>query len=260
MYLGSWPSGLLSVKMRVAIKLLRGIWHVVVGWFTIYFRFPQLTPAQREARVQAWAMQLLRIWDIDLEVRGKPVVTGPALLVSNHISWLDILVIHATRHCRFVSKSELREWPLLGPLATGAGTLYIERAQRKDAMRMVKDMAQSLRNGEVLAVFPEGTTGDGIGVLPFHANLIQSAIEADSPIQPMALQFVDSASGRISMAARYIDDDTLLASVWSTLNAQGLKAVVNFGEMQTALDRDRRAWAQDLHQEVLSLKNKCIGA
>jgi 1-acyl-sn-glycerol-3-phosphate acyltransferase len=62
------------------------------------------------------------------------------------------------------------------------------------------------------------------------------------------------------MAARYIDDDTLLASVWSTLNAQGLKAVVNFGELQTALDRDRRAWAQDLHQEVLSLKNNCIGA
>jgi 1-acyl-sn-glycerol-3-phosphate acyltransferase len=86
---------------------------------------------------------------------------------------LDILVIHATRHCRFVSKSELKGWPLLGTLATGAGTLYIERAQRKDAMRMVKDMAQSLREGEVLAVFPEGTTGDGIGMLPFHSNLIQ---------------------------------------------------------------------------------------
>jgi 1-acyl-sn-glycerol-3-phosphate acyltransferase len=62
------------------------------------------------------------------------------------------------------------------------------------------------------------------------------------------------------MAARYIDDDTLLSSVWSTLNAQGLKAVVNFGEMQTAQDRDRRAWAQDLHQEVFSLKNKCMDA
>ena len=260
MHLGGRTSGLSSLSMRAALKLLRGMWHVLVGWVTIYFRFPQLSQQQRDARVQVWAMQLLRIWGIDLEVRGQPVVSGPALLVSNHISWLDILVIHATRHCRFVSKSELRDWPVLGTLATGGGTLYIQRAQRKDAMRMVKDMAQSLRNGDVLGVFPEGTTGDGIGMLPFHANLIQSAIEADSPIQPMALQFVDSASGRISMAARYIDDDTLLASVWSTLNAQGLKAIVNFGEMQTALDRDRRAWAQDLHQEVLSLKNNCIGA
>ena len=241
--------------MRAALKLLRGIWHVLVGWVTIYFRFPQLSQQQRDARVQVWAMQLLRIWGIDLEVRGQPVIAGPALLVCNHISWLDILVIHATRHCRFVSKSELRGWPVLGTLATGGGTLYIERAQRKDAMRMVKDMAQSLRNGDVLAVFPEGTTGDGIGMLPFHANLIQSAIEAEAPIQPLALQFVDVHG--ISMAARYIDDDTLLGSVWSTLNARGLKAVVNFGMTQTAQGRDRRAWAADLSEEVFVLKKKC---
>jgi 1-acyl-sn-glycerol-3-phosphate acyltransferase len=202
-------------------------------------------------------MQLLRIWGIDLEVRGKPVTLGPALLVCNHISWLDIVVIHATRHCRFVSKSELRDWPVLGTLATGGGTLYIERAQRKDAMRMVKDMAMSLREGDVLAVFPEGTTGDGIGMLPFHANLIQSAIEAEAPIQPLALQFVDAKTNEISMAARYIDDDTLLDSVWSTLNARGLKAVVNFGELQQSQQRDRRTWAHDLREEVMRLKAGC---
>ena len=243
--------------MRAAFKLLRGVWHVLMGWVTIYFRFPQLTPAQREARVQVWAMQLLRIWDIDLEVRGKPVTTGPALLVCNHISWLDIVVIHATRHCRFVSKSELRGWPLLGTLATGAGTLYIERAQRKDAMRMVKDMAQSLRNGEVLAVFPEGTTGDGIGILPFHANLIQSAIEGQAPVQPLALQFIDTQNQSISMAARYVDDDTLLSSIWSTLNASGLKAVVNFGSPQLSQGRSRRDWANDLREQVMLLKREC---
>lgn len=244
--------------MLAVLKLLRGLWHVLMGWFTIYFRFPQLSQQQRDARVQAWAMQLLRIWGIDLEVRGKPVVSGPALLVCNHISWLDILVIHATRHCRFVSKSELRDWPVLGTLASGGGTLYIERAQRKDAMRMVKDMAQSMRNGDVLAVFPEGTTGDGIGLLPFHANLIQSAIEGEAPIQALALQFVDAKTNTISMAARYIDDDTLLDSVWSTLNARGLKAVVNFGELQLAHGRDRRQWAADLQQDVMKLKIACI--
>jgi 1-acyl-sn-glycerol-3-phosphate acyltransferase len=168
------------------------------------------------------------------------------------------VVIHATRHCRFVSKSELRDWPVLGTLATGGGTLYIQRAQRKDAMRMVKDMAQSLRNGDVLGVFPEGTTGDGIGMLPFHANLIQAAIEGESPVQPVALQFVDAKTNTLSMAARYIDDDTLLGSVWSTLNARGLKAVVIFGAAQIADGRDRRQWAIDLHREVLSLKGKCL--
>lgn len=244
--------------MRAALKLLRGVWHLLVGWATIYFRFPQLNSQQREARVQVWAMQLLHIWGIDLEVRGRPVMQGPALLVCNHISWLDILVIHATRHCRFVSKSELRDWPMLGTLATGGGTLYIERAQRKDAMRMVKDMAQSLKNGEVLAVFPEGTTGDGVGILPFHANLIQSAIDGDAPVQPLALQFIDSQTNTLSMAARYIDDDTLLGSVWSTLNARHLKAIVNFGDLQTANGRDRRVWAHDLRNVVMDLKAKCL--
>lgn len=243
--------------MRVLLKLLRGIWHVVVGWITIYFRFPQLNPQQREARVQVWATQLLRIWDIELEVRGQPVVMGPTLMVCNHISWLDIVVIHATRHCRFVSKSELREWPLIGTLATGAGTLYIERENRKDAMRMVKEMAGALKDGDVLAVFPEGTTGDGLDMLTFHANLIQSAIEGLAPVQPLAVQFIDTQSQSISMAARYVGDDTLLASIWSTLNARGLKAVVNFGHPELSQGKNRRDWANDLREQVMLLKREC---
>lgn len=237
--------------------MLHGLWHVLAGWYTIYFRFPQLSPQQREARVQVWAAQLLRIWGIGLEVRGQPVLTGPALMVCNHISWLDILVIHATRHCRFVSKSELREWPLIGTLATGAGTLYIERESRKDALRMVKEMARALMAGDVLAVFPEGTTGDGFDMLPFHANLIQSAIDADAPVQPLALQFIDSETNEISMAARFVGDDTLVGSIWRTLNAKGLKAVVNFGELEMANGQDRRAWAQTLRGKVMYLKNEC---
>ena len=123
---------------------------------------------------------------------------------------------------------------------------------------MVKDMALSLQNGDVLAVFPEGTTGDGIGMLPFHSNLLQSAIEADSPIQALALQFIDTRTESISMAARFVGDDTLLASIWSTLNAQGLKAVVNFGELQLAHGRNRRAWAHDLQVDVMALKKNCM--
>lgn len=258
MHLGGWTSGLSSLSMRVILKLLRGIWHVLVGWFTIYFRFPQLNAQQRESRVQVWASQLLRIWNIELEVRGKPVLQGPALLVCNHISWLDIVVIHATRHCRFVSKSELREWPLIGTLATGAGTLYIERENRKDAMRMVKEMARALSAGDVLAIFPEGTTGDGFDMLPFHANLIQSAIDANVPIQPLALQFVDAKTHQISMAARFVGDDTLVGSIWTTLNARSLKAVLNYGEVDNANGRNRRVWANDLRQEVLLLKHSAM--
>lgn len=237
-------------------KILRGLWHVLMGLWTIYMRFPQLSHEQREARVQAWSLQFLALWGVHLKVIGQPVRSGPALIVANHISWLDILVIHAARHCRFVSKSDIRDWPLIGTLATGAGTLYIERARRKDALRMVHDIAEALREGEVVAVFPEGTTSDGRGLLPFHANLIQSAIQADAPVQPMSIKFIDARSGEASFAPCYIGDDTLVGSIWRTLSAPPITAVVHFGELQTAQGRDRRRWAAELRETVLSLRDQ----
>jgi 1-acyl-sn-glycerol-3-phosphate acyltransferase len=236
-------------------KFLRGLWHVFMGMWTIYVRFPQLSPEQREMRVQAWALQFLALWGIHLKVLGQPVVSGPALMVANHISWLDILVIHAARHCRFVSKSDVRDWPLVGMLATGAGTLYIERTSRKDALRMVKDMADAMRNGDVVAIFPEGTTSDGRDLLPFHANLIQAAIQANAPVQPMSIQFVDAKTGQISWGPCYIGDDTLLGSMWRTLKSPPILAVVHFGELQQAHGRDRRAWAHDLREQVIRLRD-----
>eukprot|EP01031_Cornospumella_fuschlensis_P023881 gene23881-28922_t len=221
----------------------------------IYVRFPQLSIEQREARVQAWALQLLALWGIHLRVLGQPVLTGPALIVANHISWLDISVIHAARHCRFVSKSDIRAWPLVGTLATGAGTLYIERTSRKDALRMVKDMADAMKDGDVIAVFPEGTTSDGRELLPFHANLIQAAILAEAPVQPMSLQFVDARTGEPSFAPCYIGDDTLIGSMWRTLTAPPIVAVVHFGDPQHANGRDRRAWAHDLRQTIILLRD-----
>jgi len=239
---------------RAVVRLLRGLLHIAVGLWTIYLRFPQLSPSHREARIQVWAHRMLVLWGIGLEVRGEPPHSGPALLVANHISWLDILVIHATRHCRFVSKSDIKHWPVIGTLATAAGTLYIERALRRDAMRVVHHMADALRAGEVVAVFPEGTTSDGIHLLPFHANLMQAAISADAPVVPVALQFVDRVSGETSLAPCYVGDDTLAGSIWRTLTTPGITAVVSYGQAQRAGDRDRRVWARDLREAVDRLR------
>jgi 1-acyl-sn-glycerol-3-phosphate acyltransferase len=229
--------------------------HVLAGVLTIWWVFPRLSPAQKEARIQAWALSLLARLAIKLIVKGSPVQAGPALLAANHISWVDIMVLHAARHCRFVSKSELQRWPVVGTLATGAGTLYIERESRRDAMRVVHHMAECLKQGEVLAVFPEGTTGDGTHVLPFHANLLQAAISAQAPIQPVALQFTD-AQGQQSFAPCYIGDDTLVGSLWRTLCSDGIHAVVTFGAPQTADGRDRRAWAAALRGDIIALRQR----
>jgi 1-acyl-sn-glycerol-3-phosphate acyltransferase len=211
--------------------------------------------AQREMRVQAWSLEMLARLGIRLQLRGQPPRTGPVLLVANHISWLDILVMHAARHCRFVSKADVRRWPLIGTLATGAGTLYIERESRRDAMRVVHRMAESLKRGEVIAVFPEGTTSDGVSLLPFHGNLLQAAISVDAPVQPVALSFVESATGATSLAPCYIGDDTLVGSIWRTLSSGPITAVVHYGEPQTAAGRDRRTWAAELRREVTALRS-----
>ena len=239
---------------RALWRTLRVLAQVASGWWTIVFLFPRLTPLQREQRVRAWATGMLRAMGITLEVQGLPADAGPMLLAANHISWLDILVLHAARFCRFVSKSEVHHWPVIGRLATGAGTLYIERASRRDAMRVVHKMAESLRAGEVVAVFPEGTTGDGRELLPFHANLLQAAVSADAPVQPIALCFLDAATRQPCFTPCYVDEDTLVGSVWRTLSGPPLVAVVRFGTPERSNGRDRRAWAADLHDRVQALR------
>ena len=235
-------------------RLARALGLGIAGWATIVFVFPRLDVAQRQARVQSWARRMLGVLGISVVVRGEAPTHGPLLLVANHISWLDILVMHAAHHCRFVSKADVKAWPLIGALATGGGTLYIERESRRDAMRVVHRMAASLRAGDILAVFPEGTTSDGVSLLPFHGNLIQAAISADAPVQPVALRFIDVATGRTSLTACYIDDDTLVGSLWRTVSGPPLTAIVRYGEPQNAQGRGRRAWAQDLRSAVERLR------
>ena len=224
-------------------------WCAEVVW-----RFPRLTPAERTRQVQAWARTLLTRLDVELKIVGTPPRAGPLLLVANHISWVDILTLHATCHCRFVAKADVKRWPIIGTLATGAGTLYVQRESRRDAMRVVHQMADALRDGDILAVFPEGTTGDGDSVLPFHSNLLQAAISANASVQTVAIRYVDAASGRSSRVVSYMGDESLVSSIWRTLAAQQLCAVVSFGGVQRTEGRDRRTLAEELRSEIVAMR------
>jgi len=106
----------------------------------------------------------------------------------------------------------------------------------------------------VVAVFPEGTTGDGRELLPFHANLLQAAVSADAPVQPIALSFLDAANRQPCFTPCYEEEDTLVGSVWRTLGGPPLVAVVRFGTPERCSGRDRRAWAADLHDRVQALR------
>jgi 1-acyl-sn-glycerol-3-phosphate acyltransferase len=240
--------------LRAAWRLARVVAHMLGGWLTITLLFPRWDQQRRNATVQAWSRRMLELLGVPLHVHGEPPVQGPVLLVANHLSWLDILVMHAARHCRFVAKSDVKHWPLIGTLATGGGTLYIEREKRRDAMRVVHHMHESLVAGEIVGVFPEGTTGDGRELLPFHGNLIQAAISAGAPVQPVALRFIDQDSGADSDSPLWLGDDTLVHSLWRTIAGRPFAAHVHFGTPQRAEGRNRRAWAADLHETLALLR------
>lgn len=238
--------------LRAFVKFVRMLLWVVYGYWRIRTVFHKLEPQECAQAVEEWSQGMLSILGITVQVRGQPS-KGPVLMAANHISWLDILVMHAACHCRFVAKSEIRAWPLLGVLTTGGGSLFIERASNRDAMRVVHQMADALAKGQLLAVFPEGGTGDGISLLPFHGNLLQAAIVAQAPIQPVGLQFLKAESGARSFAPCYRAEDTLLGSVWRTLCAPPLLAVVHYGEQELAQERSRRQWAVDIRERIRGL-------
>ena len=240
--------------LAACVKLVHAVWHILMGFATIVVIFPRLSQAQKELRIQVWSAKMLRCLKVILVVKGQSAVPGPLLLAANHISWLDIISLHAAKYCRFVSKSDIKQWPIIGTLATGGGTLFIERASRRDAMRVVHHVTERLCAGDVIGVFPEGTTSDGHSLLPFHANLFQAAIAADAPVQLVALQFIDQASGQISLAPCYIGDDTLWGSLWRTVRTPGIAVVITFGEPQRAQGRDRRAWALALKSDIEHLR------
>lgn len=237
--------------LRAAWRLLRIAMHVLHGALIVRFAFPRLDPAARQARIRWWARGLLRAAGVGLRSSGAPAAGG-TLLVINHVSWLDIVAVHAVcPAARFVSKSDVKHWPLLNRLVDAAGTLYIERERRRDAMRVVHHMGEALAEGDIVAVFPEGTTGEGPVLLPFHANLLQAAIATSAPVQPVALRFRDAASAH-SDAVVFVGDTTLVESLWRVVRGDGLCAEVGFLETVPSAGMQRRELADVLETAIQS--------
>ena len=238
----------LAHQARGLWRLARATTHVLHGVLIVATRFGRIDAAARGGHVQWWSAKFLRLLGVSLVAQGTPR-PGAKLLVANHISWLDILAIDAVAPARFVSKSEVRHWPVFGWLATASGTLYIARERPRDAVRVVHQMAEAMQAGDTLAVFPEGTTADGHALLPFHANLLQGAIATATPVQPIALRFFD-AEHAISPVVSFLDDTTLLHSVWSVVCAQGLSVRVCVLPALSVAHADRRRLAERLRAEI----------
>ena len=239
---------LLAVSLALW-RVLRLLLHLLQGMAVMALRFPSLDATGRAQRIGRWSAGLLRAVGVDLQISGTPR-SGATLLLANHVSWLDIAALHAAvPHARFVAKADVLRWPLLGWLVAGAGTLFIERERKRDALRVVHAMAEALQAGQTVAVFPEGTTGPGPALLPFHANLLQAAIATGTPIQPALLRYADTHQ-RFSPAVEYVGATTLLQSLWRVTSARGLVVHVDLLPPQGSWRADRRALAEHLRGQM----------
>ncbi len=229
-------------------RLLRVLLHVLKAYVRSYLVWPGLDEPGREREALTWSRQMLNVMGIRLVVQGH-ARPGAKLVVSNHVSWLDIVAINSVVPSRFVSKAEVGQWPLIGRVVTEAGTLYLVRERRRDAMRVLGLMAQALHDGHTVAVFPEGTTGDGHGVMHFHANLLQAAIDAQVPVQPVVLRYSDPRHV-VSPLAAYVGDTSLMQSLWWVVTARGLTVHAEILPLQAVEHADRRALSENLHAQA----------
>lgn len=149
--------------------------------------------------IRAWSAGLIRVFGLRLRRVGVPV-TGATLFVANHVSWIDIVVLHSQRMMGFVAKREISQWPLIGWLATRAETIYHWRGNQESLGGVLHEMLARLRNGRSIGVFPEGRTRDGRALGPFHARIFLAAVEASVPVQPVALRYGSGASAQTIVA------------------------------------------------------------
>ena len=220
---GSPPPGAPRATMRgrrtkIPARLLRccrALMHVVGGLGTTVFVFPRVDQSTRQTIIRRWCRQFLGMLGVEARVHWQHEAGMPknVLIVANHISWLDIFVLLSFQPARFIAKADLRRLPVVGRLIANVGTLFIERERRRDTHTVNRHTVDALARGDVVAVFPEGTTSDGSAILKFHSSLLQSAVDANAYVQPIAIRY-RTPEDEFCLAPAYVGELNLLESFW----------------------------------------------
>lgn len=237
------------MNIQLAWRLARVIFHLVRGLATCALVFPWAGAALRERSIRRWSARLLRICRVRVERMPGADPLGHALVVSNHVSWLDIFVINSLFPCRFVAKAEIRAWPVVGWLTAQAGTVFIARGNRRDLRHIFQGLVDALAQRQRVAFFPEGTVAGQGRLLPFHANLFEAAIDAGVAVQPVALAYVDGRGGWHA-GVDYTGDTTFVQSMLRILGGEPVVARVGCPAAIAAQGAHRRALAQAAQRAI----------
>lgn len=173
------------------------------------------------------------------------------MIVANHVSWLDVFALAAVHPARFVCKSDVRNWPLIGWLVASNEALFLERGSRSAAARLNRTILAALESGDSVAVFPEGTSSDGSLVLPFRGAMLQGAADAGKDVVPVALRYVD-VSGSRSVSAAYFGDISFWQSMCRIAAARELIVELDVLPLIRTHGLDRRELARRAHESITS--------
>jgi 1-acyl-sn-glycerol-3-phosphate acyltransferase len=193
---------------------------------------------------------VLLILEIEVQCDGCAPPQFSGLLVANHVSWLDILVIQSVLPGVFVAKSEVRRWPLIGALAQACATIFVQRSSSRSARAMVDACVAAFEQGYCVVGFPEGTSGDGCDLGVFHSNIFEGAIQAQTQVQPLSLRYVDARTGQPSEAPVFVGDTTLASSLKRVMATPSIQVRLHFGACISAHGHSRKTLAAQAHQSI----------
>jgi 1-acyl-sn-glycerol-3-phosphate acyltransferase len=245
------------MTFRAAGRLVWFAWEaVVIGvnyLFTAAFAPQKSKRLARAAWLSRSSRRHLKLFGYTADVAGKIPQTG--LLVSNHLSYLDVLAIAAVTPAVFVSKAEVRRWPLFGWFAAMGGTVFVERERRLHVGEVNREIEAALADGVLVVIFPEGTSSNGDNVLPFRTSLLEPAARGGHEISVGWLHY-ELADGDARQEVCYWGDHLFFPHLLNLLGKKSVHAILRFGKFQRTAE-DRKELAKQLHAAVLELKNTC---
>lgn len=199
--------------------------------------------------IRAWSGGLLRVFGLRVRRYGTPL-RGAVLFVANHVSWIDIELLHSQRMLGFVAKAEISRWPLIGWLASRAGTIYHHRGNNESLHGVMHQMLERLSSGEAVGVFPEGRTTDGSAIATFHARIFQPAVLAEVPVQPVALRY--GRGGDAQTVVAFAPGESFLGNFLRLLGEPGREAEVHFLEPVLPSVDGRRKLAEACRAQIVA--------
>jgi 1-acyl-sn-glycerol-3-phosphate acyltransferase len=236
------------------IKYLRLLHAFGRAFWILWIKFPKLSRDQKLQSIQKWSQETLEILGIrvthETSLSHVKNTESPLLLVANHVSWVDALIIQSIQPSIFVAKAEVKNWPVVGNIATGCGVVFVDRGSPSSARRMVEDVASALHNGYCVAGFPEGTSSEGSAVSLFHANLFEAAISHQVEVLPLAIRYTNPNTGALCLKAAFIGDIGFVASLHQVMTSAGIQAKVHIGDMLSPIGHSRRTLAHLSHRSV----------